>query len=174
MSALDGFHACIFAYGQTGSGKTFTMEGPPASAQAQSQAQAQGPAAAAEQRGVYHRSLAELFAQAAARAKEWDFTFSAQMVEIYNDDVVDLLAERAGAGSGAGAGAGAPAAATLEIKQGANGLLHMPEATVVRVAQQAQVEVRGAAGAGAGARARAETGTGEGEGGRAGQMEGCS
>ena len=149
MSALDGFHACIFAYGQTGSGKTFTMEGPPASAQAQSQAQAQGPAAAAEQRGVYHRSLAELFAQAAARAKEWDFTFSAQMVEIYNDDVVDLLAERAGAG--AGAGAGAPAAATLEIKQGANGLLHMPEATVVRVAQQAQVEVRGAAGAGAGA-----------------------
>ena len=149
MSALDGFHACIFAYGQTGSGKTFTMEGPPASAQAQSQAQAQGPAAAAEQRGVYHRSLAELFAQAAARAKEWDFTFSAQMVEIYNDDVVDLLAERAGAG--AGAGAGAPAAATLEIKQGATGLLHMPEATVVRVAQQAQVEVRGAAGAGAGA-----------------------
>ena len=149
MSALDGFHACIFAYGQTGSGKTFTMEGPPASAQAQPQ----GPAAAAEQRGVYHRSLAELFAQAAARAKEWDFTFSAQMVEIYNDDVVDLLAERAGAGTGAGAGAGAgaPAAATLEIKQGANGMLHMPEATVVRVAQQAQVEVRGAAGAGAGA-----------------------
>jgi hypothetical protein len=156
VSALDGFHACIFAYGQTGSGKTFTMEGPPASAQAQPQ----GPVAAAEQRGVYHRSLAELFAQAAARAKEWEFTFSAQMVEIYNDDVVDLLAERAGAGTGAGAGAGAgaPAAATLEIKQGANGMLHMPEATVVRVAQQAQVEVRGAAGAGA------RAGAGEGGG----------
>ena len=144
MSALDGFHACIFAYGQTGSGKTFTMEGPPASA-------------SAEQRGVYHRSLAELFAQAAARAKEWDFPFSAQMVEIYNDDVVDLLAERGG-GQGAGAGAGPGAGATLEIKQGANGMLHMPEATVVRVAQQAQVEVRGAAGAGA------RAGAGEGGG----------
>ena len=77
QSALDGYKVCIFAYGQTGSGKTFTMQG------------------TADERncGIVPRSLKQIFqATAAARHKGWTYDLRASFVEVYNENVRDLLA----------------------------------------------------------------------------------
>jgi len=65
-SAVDGFYSTIFAYGQTGSGKTHTMEG-----------------GLGEERGIYARALADLFATMKTRSKEFAYTTKVSMVEIY-------------------------------------------------------------------------------------------
>eukprot|EP00750_Incisomonas_marina_P015819 INCI18678.1.p1 GENE.INCI18678.1~~INCI18678.1.p1 ORF type:complete len:1065 (-),score=275.99 INCI18678.1:90-3122(-) len=77
QSALDGYNVCIFSYGQTGSGKTYTMQGFPAD-----------PA----QRGLIPRSMEQIL-ETAERMKEqgWQFEFKASFVEIYNEQVRDLL-----------------------------------------------------------------------------------
>lgn len=62
------------AYGQTGSGKTYTIEGP------------------GSDPGVNSRALAELFQMAADRASEVTYQFSASVLEIYNEQIFDLLA----------------------------------------------------------------------------------
>jgi len=74
-SVLDGFNVCIFAYGQTGSGKTWTMQGPP------------------EDRGVNLRALEELIANANDRSEEFDDTISLSILEVYNEEIHDLLVE---------------------------------------------------------------------------------
>ena len=80
---LDGYNVCIFAYGQTGSGKTFTMEG-----------NASNP-------GINYRSLDSLFALRDERSREgWAFDIRVSLLEIYNEDILDMLAER-GTGQGA-------------------------------------------------------------------------
>jgi kinesin family protein C2/C3 len=72
-SVLDGFNVCIFAYGQTGSGKTYTMEGP------------------SDARGVNSRSLCTLFELVQKIGPEVDIDIEVSMLEIYNDNVRDLL-----------------------------------------------------------------------------------
>uniref|UniRef100_A0A7S2GTT1 Kinesin motor domain-containing protein n=1 Tax=Helicotheca tamesis TaxID=374047 RepID=A0A7S2GTT1_9STRA len=98
LSVVDGYNACIFAYGQTGSGKTYTMEGNREN----------------KQYGISSRTIHKIFhllsyreglhtkaamAEAAAGEDPADevggrFSFSIEvgMLEIYNDDVFDLLA----------------------------------------------------------------------------------
>jgi kinesin family protein C2/C3 len=78
-SVLDGFHVCIFAYGQTGAGKTHTMEGP------------------AGDPGVNYRALDELFRLIDERRGDWEYRVRVSMVEIYNEQLRDLLNEDAGA-----------------------------------------------------------------------------
>jgi kinesin family member C2/C3 len=75
-SVMDGFNVCIFAYGQTGTGKTFTMEGVP------------------ENRGVNYRALEELFRMSEERSASVAYTFSVSILEIYNEQINDLLDER--------------------------------------------------------------------------------
>ncbi|VDP76756.1 unnamed protein product [Echinostoma caproni] len=71
-SSVDGYNVCIMAYGQTGSGKTYTMEGPP------------------DKPGVNILSIRELLRIINERQKvSFDLTMS--IVEIYNENVVDLL-----------------------------------------------------------------------------------
>lgn len=65
----------FFLDGQTGSGKTWTMSGPP------------------HDRGVNTRSLEELFVRSAARAAEIRDTFCVSVLEVYNEDIHDLLLE---------------------------------------------------------------------------------
>mmetsp|Transcript_10409 Transcript_10409/g.18853 ORF Transcript_10409/g.18853 Transcript_10409/m.18853 type:complete len:328 (-) Transcript_10409:215-1198(-) len=72
-SVVDGFNCCIMAYGQTGSGKTHTMEGPPSDP------------------GVNTRALQELFSLAAARRDDFQISIATSVLEIYNEDVKDLL-----------------------------------------------------------------------------------
>uniref|UniRef100_A0A667YG61 Kinesin-like protein n=1 Tax=Myripristis murdjan TaxID=586833 RepID=A0A667YG61_9TELE len=76
QSALDGYNVCCFAYGQTGSGKTFTMEGDDTE----------------ETMGVIPRAVQQMF-KTAKRLEEqgWQFTFTASFVEIYNENLRDLL-----------------------------------------------------------------------------------
>ncbi|QDZ24864.1 kinesin [Chloropicon primus] len=79
QSALDGFNVCVFAYGQTGSGKTHTMEGPE------------------NDRGVTFRAIKELFTLAngeCAVPGVVEYTFNLSMLEIYNEQIKDLLEEK--------------------------------------------------------------------------------
>jgi len=80
-SVLDGYSVCIFAYGQTSSGKTYTMSGP--SDRPKSDAT----------KGLQYRVLDDLFDQTAERTAsgEMEFTVSVQMLEIYNEQLRDLL-----------------------------------------------------------------------------------
>ncbi|KAM0837838.1 hypothetical protein ACQ4PT_061362 [Festuca glaucescens] len=75
-SVLDGFNVCIFAYGQTGSGKTYTMSGPGTSK---------------EDWGVNYRALNDLFDISLKRRNNFTYEVEVQMVEIYNEQVRDLL-----------------------------------------------------------------------------------
>ncbi|CAN7943298.1 unnamed protein product, partial [Ixodes pacificus] len=87
QSALDGYNVCIFAYGQTGSGKTFTMEGPP---------DLDLGSPNDSQLGLIPRALQQVFmsAQELQNTHHWEFTMVASYLEIYNENVRDLLSTR--------------------------------------------------------------------------------
>ncbi|KAL3538236.1 hypothetical protein ACH5RR_001602 [Cinchona calisaya] len=76
-SVLDGYNVCIFAYGQTGSGKTHTMIGPNDLTE--------------ETMGVNYRALSDLFMISEQRKDIISYDVSVQMIEIYNEQVRDLL-----------------------------------------------------------------------------------
>ncbi|XP_011013061.1 PREDICTED: kinesin-4-like isoform X2 [Populus euphratica] len=76
-SVLDGYSVCIFAYGQTGSGKTYTMTGPNGASE--------------EDWGVNYRALNDLFSISQNRRDSLIYEIQVQMVEIYNEQVRDLL-----------------------------------------------------------------------------------
>ncbi|XP_061337645.1 kinesin-like protein KIN-14F [Gastrolobium bilobum] len=76
-SVLDGYNVCIFAYGQTGSGKTYTMSGPDLTTE--------------ETWGVNYRALRDLFHISKERADAIKYEVGVQMIEIYNEQVRDLL-----------------------------------------------------------------------------------
>ncbi|ANM60609.1 P-loop containing nucleoside triphosphate hydrolases superfamily protein [Arabidopsis thaliana] len=76
-SVLDGYNVCIFAYGQTGSGKTYTMTGPDGASE--------------EEWGVNYRALNDLFRISQSRKSNIAYEVGVQMVEIYNEQVRDLL-----------------------------------------------------------------------------------
>ena len=76
QSALDGYHVCLFSYGQTGSGKTHTMQGSGNGAM----------------RGIIPRAVEQILAQAKVlQSQKWNFNLSASFLEIYNEDLKDLL-----------------------------------------------------------------------------------
>eukprot|EP00750_Incisomonas_marina_P009130 INCI15817.2.p1 GENE.INCI15817.2~~INCI15817.2.p1 ORF type:complete len:1033 (-),score=324.57 INCI15817.2:3273-6371(-) len=72
-SILDGYNVCIFAYGQTGAGKTYTMEGK------------------GEDKGLNWRTLDTLFALKEKRAKQFKIDILMSFLEIYNEEIKDLL-----------------------------------------------------------------------------------
>ncbi|KAM6049312.1 kinesin-like protein KIF12 isoform 2-T2 [Chlamydotis macqueenii] len=76
--AIDGFSCTVFAFGQTGSGKTYTLMGP----LAQSETRLAAP-------GLMQRSFACLLEQ--SRSRSSDLALSASYLEIYNEQVRDLL-----------------------------------------------------------------------------------
>lgn len=88
-AALDGYNATVLAYGQTGSGKTYTMG---------SGWEGEGDGDE-ERRGIIPRAIRDLFAGADCRADEArakgqlppEFSVQAQFIELYNEDIVDLL-----------------------------------------------------------------------------------
>jgi len=80
QSALDGYNVCVFAYGQTGSGKTYTMEGGP------------GIEEDMEQCGVIPRTIRQIFEMKKQLVeKSWKYKLHASFLEIYNEEIKDLL-----------------------------------------------------------------------------------
>ncbi|RAL43560.1 hypothetical protein DM860_012701 [Cuscuta australis] len=110
-SVLDGFNVCIFAYGQTGSGKTYTMSGPKDLSK--------------QNEGVNYRALGDLFLLAEQRKDTFHYDVSVQMIEIYNEQVRDLL-DSDGLNK------------RLEIRSCSQGLA-VPHASVVRVSTTSDV-----------------------------------
>uniref|UniRef100_A0A0D9VNL2 Kinesin-like protein n=1 Tax=Leersia perrieri TaxID=77586 RepID=A0A0D9VNL2_9ORYZ len=118
-SVLDGYNVCIFAYGQTGTGKTFTMEGTD------------------RNRGVNYRTLEELFKIAEERKETVTYNISVSVLEVYNEQIRDLLAS-------------SPSSKKLEIKQAGEGQ-HVPG--IVEAKVESIKEVWGVLQAGSNARA---------------------
>lgn len=73
---LEGYNGTIFAYGQTGTGKTFTME---------------GVRTVPELRGIIPNSFAHIFGHIAKMDGDIRFLVRVSYLEIYNEDVRDLL-----------------------------------------------------------------------------------
>jgi kinesin family protein C1 len=85
QSALDGFNVCVFAYGQTGAGKTYTMEGPNVSDMDE------------WSKGVIPRAVEQIFQYAEAQAElSWSYEIETSFLEIYLDEVYDLLSTVSG------------------------------------------------------------------------------
>ncbi|KAJ9184835.1 hypothetical protein P3X46_004522 [Hevea brasiliensis] len=76
-SVMDGYNVCIFAYGQTGLGKTYTMSGPSGGS--------------IKDMGINYMALNDLFQISKERKEVINYDIQVQMVEIYNEQVRDLL-----------------------------------------------------------------------------------
>lgn len=74
---LEGFNGTIFAYGQTGTGKTYSMDG-----------KTHG-----EHRGIMPRAFDHIFEYIQANQDSHEFLVTVTYVEIYNNELRDLLAE---------------------------------------------------------------------------------
>ncbi|KAH8174444.1 kinesin motor domain-containing protein [Sarocladium implicatum] len=76
QSALDGYNVCIFCYGQTGSGKTFTMSSPD---------------------GMIPRATHMIYDTInKLKEKSWSYTMEGSFIEVYNEDLNDLLTRNGG------------------------------------------------------------------------------
>ncbi|XP_057483379.1 kinesin-like protein KIN-14I isoform X2 [Actinidia eriantha] len=111
-SVLDGYNVCIFAYGQTGSGKTFTMSGPKD--------------LTVQNQGVNYRALGDLFLLAEQRRNTFRYDVSVQMIEIYNEQVRDLLVTDG-------------LNKRLEIRNSSQTGLNVPDANLVQVSSTSDV-----------------------------------
>ncbi|KAJ3702106.1 hypothetical protein LUZ61_005811 [Rhynchospora tenuis] len=111
-SVLDGYNICIFAYGQTGSGKTHTMSGPKEITETSM--------------GVNYRALNDLFYIVENRRENFSYEISVQMIEIYNEQVRDLLSKSA-------------LNQRLEIRSNPQNGLAVPDANVITVQSTSDV-----------------------------------
>merc|ERR1719453_3040230 len=73
QSAVDGYNVTLFAYGQTGAGKTYTMGG------------------SSDNPGVSRRTINEIYRVTEANSGRYEFTILGSMLELYRQDLMDLL-----------------------------------------------------------------------------------
>jgi len=110
-SVLEGFNGTIFAYGQTGAGKTHTMEGlldPP------------------EQRGIIPNCFKHIFEAIATTRKGQQSLVRASYLEIYNEDIRDLLSK--------------DPTNKLELKENADHEVYVKELTTIVVKHATDLE----------------------------------
>ncbi|GLT90185.1 hypothetical protein SLE2022_081310 [Rubroshorea leprosula] len=112
-SVLDGYNVCIFAYGQTGTGKTYTMTGPNGLTE--------------EGLGVNYRALSDLFLLSKQRKDTICYEIAVQMLEIYNEQVRDLLVTDGGLNK------------RLEIRNSSSNGINVPDANLVPVSSTSDV-----------------------------------
>ncbi|KAL7076222.1 hypothetical protein ACQ4LE_004589 [Meloidogyne hapla] len=74
-NVLEGFNGTVFAYGQTGTGKTYTMSGDPSMGE----------------QGIIQYSFAHIFDHIAESGHEKKFLVRISYMEIYNEELRDLL-----------------------------------------------------------------------------------
>ncbi|GMN35769.1 hypothetical protein TIFTF001_042281 [Ficus carica] len=77
---LEGFNCTVFAYGQTGTGKTYTMEGGMRNKGGDLSAEA----------GVIPRAVRQIFDTLEAQSA--DYSMKVTFLELYNEEITDLLA----------------------------------------------------------------------------------
>ena len=122
-AALDGDNVCLLAYGQTGAGKTHSVWGEPATGAP----------------GLAPRAAAALFTalgKSTASGGRLAATVTASVLELYCDDLRDLLAEKSTSPSRGRAtpGAAPSSGGGLEVKRDpATGAVSVPGATSARV-----------------------------------------
>jgi kinesin family protein 4/21/27 len=91
---LEGFNCTILAYGQTSSGKTFTMTGVDLDAD---------PTDPSTGMGIVPRAVSNIFMRANQLKEEkhgmWTYNIKASFIEIYNEDLIDLLSLDEGGGA---------------------------------------------------------------------------
>ena len=76
-NVLEGYNGTIFAYGQTGTGKTHTMTG----------------GKDEDQKGIMPRSFDDIFKRIEGDSEETQFLIRASYLEIYNEEIRDLLSK---------------------------------------------------------------------------------
>lgn len=90
---VDGFNCTILAYGQTSSGKTFTMTGVDLDAD---------PNDPYNGMGIIPRAVSTIFARCRElkqeRSDSWSYSLKGSFIEIYNEDLIDLLNMEEGLG----------------------------------------------------------------------------
>jgi hypothetical protein len=83
---VEGFNCTILAYGQTSSGKTFTMTGIDLDAD---------PSDPNNGMGIIPRAVSTIFSSAIQLKEErggaWNYSVKGSFIEIYNEDLIDLL-----------------------------------------------------------------------------------
>ncbi|KAI0672882.1 kinesin [Trametes maxima] len=88
---VEGFNCTILAYGQTSSGKTFTMTGIDLDAD---------PSDPNNGMGIIPRAVSTIFARCRdvkeERGAAWNYSIRGSYIEIYNEDLIDLLADTGG------------------------------------------------------------------------------
>ncbi|CAK4799735.1 unnamed protein product [Aphanomyces euteiches] len=113
QSAIDGYQVCLFSYGQTGSGKTHTMQG----------------SGNGQMRGIIPRSIEKIISACEKSAEQgWKYVIHASFLEIYNETVRDLLADKADLDK------------KLTIKMDPKGGVSVSELTMVPIKSLNQVE----------------------------------
>ncbi|GBP82593.1 Kinesin-like protein KIF18A [Eumeta japonica] len=73
LSLMEGYNCSVFVYGATGAGKTFTMIG------------------STENPGITYLTMENLFYTIASFEKDRDFDIAVSYIEVYNENVYDLL-----------------------------------------------------------------------------------
>lgn len=90
---VEGFNCTILAYGQTSSGKTFTMTGIDLDAD---------PNDPSNGMGIIPRAVSTIFARCRElkqeRGDSWQYSLRGSFIELYNEDLIDLLNMEDGAG----------------------------------------------------------------------------
>jgi kinesin family protein 6/9 len=100
VSVANGFNGTVMCYGQTGAGKTFTMNGATPNF---------------KYRGIIPRSVTQIFQEIGSHSDK-DFTIKVSYLEIYNEQMFDLLSDRARDPSGG---------STISIQDDAKGEVHV-------------------------------------------------
>ncbi|KAK1931795.1 Kinesin heavy chain [Phytophthora citrophthora] len=110
---LQGYNCTIFAYGQTGSGKTHTILGPKDGVLV----------SADEEGGIISRVAKDLYEEV-GRAKTDPIELTVSFVEIYMEQIRDLLSSNSGGGS-----VGTPTNGGLKIRESAQHGVYIEEMT---------------------------------------------
>lgn len=88
---MEGFNCTVLAYGQTSSGKTHSMTGVDLDAD---------PSDPNTGMGIIPRAVATIFQRAremkADRGATWSCTIKGSFIELYNEDLLDLLSSDVG------------------------------------------------------------------------------
>lgn len=118
---LQGYNCTIFAYGQTGSGKTHTILGPK-----------DGVSVGAEEEGGIISRVAKDLYEEVERAKTDPIELSVSFVEIYMEQIRDLLSPSSGSGN-----VGTFSSGGLKIRESAQCGVYIEEMTRIRSKSEA-------------------------------------